>query len=268
MYGTFPACYQKTPPGECIQKPWKYKIGKTMFHPEELMSDLCILNEVFSQIISDCRDDLACHINAHEREDIVDILRLHGVQLLLPSALENSSEVVDHFSFSDLVMVNVEDDIFLCLCPRNRMTVRLRTIMAHQIKAQIDKGLFGRIEEKFLSFMKGDTIEIVCFYDLCVTCLRLRCKLITYVFFLRLILPPKKNHHLDRGLMRKVTESSPTQPFPCEEVREDVGHMNDHEYTMLEFALTHFRVPKRFEDNHKKNSLFLIAFIKVSFLNM
>ncbi|VDM52695.1 unnamed protein product [Angiostrongylus costaricensis] len=205
-----------------------------MFHPQEVLDDVNVINQVFAQIISDCRKGIAYHIRAYERDDVVNILRAknippelldrqaeipvdvkvavisaarkwplyfmqvyeaveeridesvsvllsiseHGVRLILHTSLdkENPLKVQDHFDFSDLSTITVENDGLLCLHTRNGMVIRLRTKMAPQIKEQIDKCMFGQIQRKqfvratsdyitkqsnLLSFKKGDTIELV-----------------------------------------------------------------------------------------------------------
>ncbi|KJH40132.1 hypothetical protein DICVIV_13939 [Dictyocaulus viviparus] len=75
MYGNIPASYQKATTVEGIQQPCMYRIGRWIYRTEEKLNDLSIMNEVFSRIISDCRDDFPYYIQIHEREDIFDILR-------------------------------------------------------------------------------------------------------------------------------------------------------------------------------------------------
>ncbi|KAL6722500.1 hypothetical protein Aduo_017619 [Ancylostoma duodenale] len=217
-----------------VKQPWKLTIRKEMFHPQENLDDVQVINQVFAQIISDCRKGIAYRIRAYERDDVVNILKAnnippemlnrqseipldvkvavveaarkwplyfaqvyevveerldesvsvllsigeHGVRLLLHTPLdkENPLKPQDHFNFSDLSETTLEGDEVVCLHARNHMTIRLRTKMAPQIKAQIDKCMFGEVQKKqfvratadyvtkqpnLLSFKKGDTIELV-----------------------------------------------------------------------------------------------------------
>ncbi|KAL6722503.1 hypothetical protein Aduo_017620 [Ancylostoma duodenale] len=53
--------------------------------------------------------------------------------------------------------------------------------------------------------------------------------------------------------VREVEESLPPLPLVYEDVGDEIGHMNGYKYTMLEFALNHFRGPKGFENTSRKN---------------
>ncbi|KJH41057.1 myTH4 domain protein [Dictyocaulus viviparus] len=314
MYHANPASLQQKPAVKYIQQPWKLNIRKEMFHPQEMLDDLNAINQVFDQIISDCRNGFTYRIRAYERDDIVNILTKpykffqvkhniapeildkpeeipvgvkvavveersnefislvlslseHGVRLLLPtpSDTEDPLKVQDHFSFADLFNVNVENDGFLCLNARNGMTVRLRTQMAHQIKAQIDKCLFGQmelkqfvrakcnyvtVEQNFLSFAQGDIIELVNHPNNgeALSGMWLYGKIGNrYGLFSEQYVEPVDENN------REVVESPPFLSYAFDDAGDDVGHMNGHHYTMLEFALTHFRVSKPYQSSNKKN---------------
>ncbi|KIH68670.1 myTH4 domain protein [Ancylostoma duodenale] len=309
-----------------------------MFHPQENLDDVQVINQVFAQIISDCRKGIAYRIRAYERDDVVNILKAnnippemlnrqseipldvkvavveaarkwplyfaqvyevveerldesvsvllsigeHGVRLLLHTPLdkENPLKPQDHFNFSDLSETTLEGDEVVCLHARNHMTIRLRTKMAPQIKAQIDKCMFGEVQKKqfvratadyvtkqpnLLSFKKGDTIELVC-----VGMVKFKVPLPNgevapsgswlygkignrYGNLPAQYVVPLDDNNSCSLVQREVEESLPPLPLVYEDVGDEIGHMNGYKYTMLEFALNHFRGPKGFENTSRKN---------------
>ncbi|EPB78933.1 FERM central domain protein [Ancylostoma ceylanicum] len=275
-----------------------------MFHPQENLDDVQVINQVFAQIIADCRKGIAYRIRAYERDDVVNILKAnnippdmlnrqseipldvkvavveaarkwplyfaqvyevveerldesvsvllsigeHGVRLLLHTPLdkENPLKPQDHFNFSDLSETTLESDEVVCLHARNHMTIRLRTKMAPQIKAQIDKCMFGEVQVSslgFLAYISGHREEVFQKKQF----VRATAD---YVTKQPNLLSFKKGDTIE---LREVEESLPPLPLVYEDVGDEIGHMNGYKYTMLEFALNHFRGPKGFENTLRKN---------------
>ncbi|KHJ96970.1 myTH4 domain protein, partial [Oesophagostomum dentatum] len=305
-----------------VKQPWKLTIRKEMFHPQEQLDDVQVINQVFSQIISDCRKGIAYRIRAYERDDVVNILKSnnippdmlnrqseipldikvavieaarkwplyfaqiyevveerldesvsvllaigeHGVRLLLHTPLdkENPLKLQDHFQFADMNETTLEGDEVLCLHARNHMTIRLRTKMAPQIKSQIDKCMYGQVQRKqfvratadyvtkqpnLLSFKKGDTIELVPLPNGEVAPSGWLYGKIGNRYG---SLPAQYVVPLDEK-NREVEESVPPLPLVYEDVGDEIGHMNGYKYTMMEFAVNHFRGPKGLESTLKRN---------------
>uniref|UniRef100_A0A7I4Z6U8 Myosin motor domain-containing protein n=1 Tax=Haemonchus contortus TaxID=6289 RepID=A0A7I4Z6U8_HAECO len=306
-----------------VKQPWKLTIRKEMFHPQEKLDDVNVINQVFAQIISDCRKGIAYRIRAYERDDVVCILKSnnippellnrqeeipvdvkvavitaarkwplyftqvyevveerldesvsvllsigeHGIRLLLHTPLEkdNPLKAQDHFNFSDLADVTLESDELLCLHTRNGISIRLRTKMAPQIKTQIDKCMFGQVQRKkfvratadyvtkqpnLLSFKKGDTIELVPLPngEVVPSGSWLYGKIGNrYGSLPAQYVIPLDEHN------REVEDLPSTLPLVYDDVMDDVGHMNGSKYTMLEFALNHFRGPKGSDPSLKRN---------------
>ncbi|KAJ1345947.1 hypothetical protein KIN20_000589 [Parelaphostrongylus tenuis] len=305
------------------KQPWKLTIRKEMFHPQEVLDDVNVINQVFAQIISDCRKGIAYRIRTYERDDVVNLLKAnnippellnkqeeipvdvkvavisaarkwplyfmqvyevveertdesvsvllsiseHGVQLIQHTPLdkENPLKIQDHFDFSDLSTITVESDGLLCVHTRNGISIRLRTKLAPQIKEQIDKCMFGQMQRRqflratsdyvtkqpnLLSFSKGDTIELVPLPTSEVTPPGswLYGKIGNRFGSLpaQYVVPLDDNN-------RELQESYHTLPLMYDSIVDDSGHMNGYKYTMLEFALNHFRGPKRFDNSLKKN---------------
>ncbi|KAK5964470.1 hypothetical protein GCK32_002933, partial [Trichostrongylus colubriformis] len=306
-----------------LKQPWKLTIRKEMFHPQEKLDDVHVINQVFAQIISDCRKGIAYRIRAYERDDVVSILKdnnippellnrqaeipvdvkvavitaarkwplyftqvyevveerldesvsvllsigEHGIRLLLHTPLdkENPLKAQDHLNFSDLSDITLENDEVICLHTRNGMSIRLRTKMAPQIKAQIDKCIHGQVQRKkfvratadyitkqpnLLSFKKGDTIELIPLPsgEVAPSGSWLYGKIGNrYGNLPAQYVIPLDEHN------REVEDSLPPLPLVYDDVLDGSGHMNGSKYTMLEFALNHFRGPKGFENSLKKN---------------
>ncbi|KAK6765864.1 hypothetical protein RB195_025653 [Necator americanus] len=306
-----------------VKQPWKLTIRKEMFYPREDLDDVQVINQVFAQIISDCRKGIAYRIRAYERDDVVSILKAnnippemlnrqteipvdvkvavieaarkwpmyfaqvyevveerldesvsvllsigeHGIRLSLHTPLdkENPLKPQDHFNYSDLTETTLENDEVICLHTKNHMTVRLRTKMAQQIKAQIDKCMYGEVQKKqfvratadyvtkqpnLLSFKKGETIELVPLPNGEVT--PSGSWLYGKIGNRYGSLPAQYVVPLDDS-NREIEESLPTLPLVYDDVADEIGHMNGYKYTMLEFALNHFRGPKGFDNTLKKN---------------
>ncbi|WKY16951.1 hypothetical protein Q1695_001507 [Nippostrongylus brasiliensis] len=306
-----------------VKQPWKLTIRKEMFHPQESLDDVHVINQVFAQIISDCRKGIAYRIRAYERDDVVSILKAnnippellnrqteipidvkvavisaarkwplyftqvyevveerldesvsvllsigeHGIRLLLHTPLdkENPLKAQDHLNFSDLSDITLESDEMICLHARNGMSIRLRTKMAPQIKTQIDKCMYGQVQRKqfvratadyvtkqpnLLSFKRGDTIELVPLPngEVAPSGSWLYGKIGNRYGNLpaQYVIPLDENN-------REIEEMPPPLPLVYDDVVDDVGQMNGYKYTMLEFALNHFRGPKGFENTLKKN---------------
>lgn len=306
-----------------VKQPWKLTIRKEMFHPQEVLDDVNVINQVFAQIISDCRKGIAYRIRTYEREDVVNILKAsnippellnrqakipvdvkiavisaarkwplyfmqvyevveerldesvslllsiseHGVRLILNTSAdkENPLKVQDHFDFSDISVITVESGELLCLHTKNGMVIRLRTKMAPQIKEQIDKCMFGQIQckqfvraisdyitkhLKLLSFRKGNTIELVPLPagEVAPSGSWLYGKIGNRYGYLpaQYVIPLDENN-------REVDQSFPTIPLIHDNIVDDAGNMNGYKYTMLEFALNHFRGSMGFENTLRKN---------------
>ena len=45
-----------------------------MFYPQEQLDDMKVIDQIFAQIIEDCRRAIAYRIRAYERDDVVAIL--------------------------------------------------------------------------------------------------------------------------------------------------------------------------------------------------
>uniref|UniRef100_A0A0N4WSV2 SH3 domain-containing protein n=1 Tax=Haemonchus placei TaxID=6290 RepID=A0A0N4WSV2_HAEPC len=63
------------------------------------------------------------------------------------------------------------------------------------------------------------------------------------------------DYPIDNAVLQREVEDLPsTLPLVYDDVMDDVGHMNGSKYTMLEFALNHFRGPKGSDPSLKRNS--------------
>ncbi|KAE9414672.1 hypothetical protein Angca_006777 [Angiostrongylus cantonensis] len=81
---------QQKPAVRYVKQPWKLTIRKEMFHPQEVLDDVNVINQVFAQIISDCRKGIAYHIRTYERDDVVNILKAENIP---PELLERQAEI-------------------------------------------------------------------------------------------------------------------------------------------------------------------------------
>ncbi|VDM79107.1 unnamed protein product [Strongylus vulgaris] len=73
-----------------VKQPWKLTIRKEMFHPKENLDDVQVINQVFAQIISDCRKGIAYRIRSYDRDQVVEILKASNVP---PDMLNRQSEI-------------------------------------------------------------------------------------------------------------------------------------------------------------------------------
>ncbi|CAL2049495.1 unnamed protein product [Caenorhabditis brenneri] len=73
-----------------VKAPWKLTIRKEMFYPGEVLNDIQIIDQVFAQIVEDCKKSYPYRIRLEDRKQVEDILRHYEVP---PSDLNNQSNI-------------------------------------------------------------------------------------------------------------------------------------------------------------------------------
>ncbi|CAI2356602.1 unnamed protein product [Caenorhabditis sp. 36 PRJEB53466] len=73
-----------------VKAPWKLTIRKEMFYPGEVLNDIQVIDQVFAQIVEDCRKSYPYRIRLQDRKQVEDVLRNHQIP---PSDLNNQSNI-------------------------------------------------------------------------------------------------------------------------------------------------------------------------------
>ncbi|UMM40185.1 hypothetical protein L5515_016916 [Caenorhabditis briggsae] len=73
-----------------VKAPWKLTIRKEMFYPGEVLNDIQIIDQVFAQIVEDCKKSYPYRIRLEDRKQVEDVLRAHEIP---PSDLNNQSNI-------------------------------------------------------------------------------------------------------------------------------------------------------------------------------
>ncbi|GMT07041.1 hypothetical protein PENTCL1PPCAC_29215 [Pristionchus entomophagus] len=301
------------------KQPWKLTIRKMNFLPGEELDDVQIIDQVFAQIIDDCRRANAYRIRATERDNVTAILKKHqihpdqlnrqyeissdikielimaarkwplyfnqifevieeratenvfillavgesGIRLLVHNPENTQSPLIiqDHFEFGDIKDVMLEERQLLTLRTRTNMLVHLRTDQAAQIRAIIEKYLYGSAksrsfvlassdyitnESDHLSFAKGQRIELVEKNGVPRGWMHGRIHNRYGIFPSEHVVPEhvdERGHHPDVPALNS--------PHAVYERRDDsygYEYAEDgdgrEKHTMLEFALLYFRPPR------------------------
>ncbi|KAK6043792.1 SH3 domain protein [Cooperia oncophora] len=221
-----------------MKQPWKLTIRKEMFHPQEKLDDVHVINQVFAQIISDCRKGIAYRIRAYERDDVVSILKANNIP---PELLNRQAEI--------------PVDVKVAVITAARKWPLYFTQVYEVIEERLDESVsvllsIGEHGIRLLLHTPLDKEDPLKPQDH----LKLRKKFVRatadYVTKQPNLLSFKKGDTIE---LREVEDSPPTLPLVYDDVMDDVSHINGFKYTMLEFALNHFRGPKGFESSLKKN---------------
>ncbi|CAD6189023.1 unnamed protein product [Caenorhabditis auriculariae] len=73
-----------------VKAPWKLTIRKEMFYPGEVLNDIQVIDQVFAQVIEDCRKSYPYRIRLYERQQVEEILREDNVP---PEHLNNQTSI-------------------------------------------------------------------------------------------------------------------------------------------------------------------------------
>ncbi|GMT35451.1 hypothetical protein PFISCL1PPCAC_26748, partial [Pristionchus fissidentatus] len=302
------------------KQPWKLTIRKMNFLPGEQMDDTQIIDQVFAQIIDDCRRANAYRIRAIERDNVTAILKKHqihpeqlnrqyeistevkieliqsarlwplyfnqifevieeratenvfillavgesGIRLLIhnPENIQSPLSVQDHFEYGDIKDVMLEERQLLTIRTRSNMLVHLRTDQASQIRALIEKYLYGSAktrnfvigssdyitnEPDHLSFAKGQRIELAEKSGVPRGWMHGRIHNRYGIFPAEHVVP----EHVDERGNHPDVPAILNSPLSIYETRGDAygyEYAEDgngrEKHTMLEFALLYFRPPR------------------------
>uniref|UniRef100_A0A8R1HLW9 Uncharacterized protein n=1 Tax=Caenorhabditis japonica TaxID=281687 RepID=A0A8R1HLW9_CAEJA len=81
---------EEKPAVKYVKAPWKLTIRKEMFYPGEVLNDIQIIDQVFAQIVEDCKKSYPYRIRFQDRKQVEDVLRAHQIP---PSDLNNQSNI-------------------------------------------------------------------------------------------------------------------------------------------------------------------------------
>uniref|UniRef100_A0A1I7T3H3 PAX-interacting protein 1 n=1 Tax=Caenorhabditis tropicalis TaxID=1561998 RepID=A0A1I7T3H3_9PELO len=73
-----------------VKAPWKLTIRKEMFYPGETLNDIQIIDQVFAQIVEDCKKSYPYRIRLQDRKQVEDVLRANKIP---PSDLNNQTNI-------------------------------------------------------------------------------------------------------------------------------------------------------------------------------
>lgn len=63
-----------------VKAPWKLTIRKEMFYPGEVLNDIQIIDQVFAQIVEDCKKSYPYRIREQDRKQVETVLRKFEVK--------------------------------------------------------------------------------------------------------------------------------------------------------------------------------------------
>ncbi|CAB3401132.1 unnamed protein product [Caenorhabditis bovis] len=73
-----------------VKPPWKLTIRKEMFYPGETVNDIQVIDQVFAQIVEDCKKSYPYRIRLQDRQQVEEILRANHVP---PSDLQQQTNI-------------------------------------------------------------------------------------------------------------------------------------------------------------------------------
>eukprot|EP00081_Caenorhabditis_elegans_P009581 NP_001294790.1 Heavy chain, Unconventional Myosin [Caenorhabditis elegans] len=85
-----PPVVAEKPAVKFVKAPWKLTIRKEMFYPGEVLNDIQIIDQVFAQIVEDCKKSYPYRIREQDRKQVETVLRQYEIP---PSDLNNQSNI-------------------------------------------------------------------------------------------------------------------------------------------------------------------------------
>ncbi|CAI5456126.1 unnamed protein product [Caenorhabditis angaria] len=85
-----PQIVVEKPAVKYVKAPWKLTIRKEMFYPGEVLNDIQIIDQVFAQIVGDCKKSYPYRISLQDRQQVEEVLRVNSVP---PSDLNDQTKI-------------------------------------------------------------------------------------------------------------------------------------------------------------------------------